>query len=372
MREIRKFLLRASVLILPFLVLLGAPFFVLFANHELLSFKQITAIHNGDSLAVIGPAYSNPDKYMKLNTVLNRKPGILALGTSRVMQIRSFFFKQPASFYNAGGGIDKVKQFDFFLKQIPLRSQPTVVFVGLDQYFFNEKFDNLSTSDFDAEYNDNFSLLAYTFDNCFLIWHQLLSGKINFSSQHAGNFIGLNAGVNHNGFLFDGSYYYGERMQHPEIAKDYHFKDTFERIEKGIKRFEYSAAVNQKAIVSLDSFLSHCAARGIKVYGFLPPYANSVISKMRAMSDNYRYIENLYNAVRPSFDKYAFKVFDFTDMSQAGIMDKNFIDGFHGSDKVYLKMMMNMCGQDTSLNAYFDKEHLQTLYNKSKNDLEVL
>jgi hypothetical protein len=49
-----------------------------------------------------GLAYSNPVKYFKLKNVEYKKPEIISLGTSRVLQFRDFFFKKPGLFYNSG------------------------------------------------------------------------------------------------------------------------------------------------------------------------------------------------------------------------------------------------------------------------------
>ncbi len=369
----RKLFRKLLILGFPFLILLSVPGLVLFSSRELVSFKTITRIHNSNEDLLIGPAYSNPDKYMKLNSTLERKPKVLALGSSRIMQVRSRFFKDSTQFYNAGGGIEKIRQFNFFINKLKTEDQPEILIIGLDQYFFNSSFDDLSQKNFESDYKDNSSPLSYLFDNCFSIWGRVIKNKISVFGIFERNdkSVGLNAILNENGFNHDGSYYYGTRYTHPEEFIDYGFKDTYQRIQTGVKRFQYGTQVNENAIASLNEFLKNCKERKIHVIAFLPPYAPSIVHKMRGLESKYSYIDKIGTRCRPYFADKDFKILDFTDMSFLGMSDENYIDGFHGSDKVYLRILMELAKADEKLSAYCDQRYLDSLYSHSRSQLQV-
>jgi hypothetical protein len=367
----KKLLLKILLLAFPFILLFSVPGYVLIKGRELYSYEQITRIHNRDSNSLIGLAYSNPDKYMKLQSTLERRPEVLALGTSRVMQVRSGFFNPGVSFYNAGGAVEKVRQFEFFLRQLPSDYKPRVLIVSLDQYFFNNNFDDLTQTAFAGEYKDKFSLLAYVFENCIPIWKKVFQKKINFSEASAKNSFGVNAIQNRNGFLHDGCYYYGTSVTHPELSQDYHFTDTYSRIEKGERRFQYGREVNSNALAVLDSFLKYCSTKNIHVVGFLPPYAPSVYQKMRSMGDKYAYMDQIFSTSEPVFKKYGFGLYDFTDPAGLNMKDENFVDGFHGSDRVYLGIMRSITRSEPQLQQFSNVGSLDTLHARLKNNIEV-
>ena len=70
--------------------------------------------------------------------------------------------------------------------------------------------------------------------------------------------IGLNAIINENGFQKDGSHYEGNLIVNPQSGEDFNFKDTFQRIADGNKRFEYFERADTNHIKVIDEFLGTC------------------------------------------------------------------------------------------------------------------
>lgn len=368
--ETKTLLVRGSLFLLPLVLAFGFFTAVLQFTGEWHSIRKIIERQQSpDAPVLAGLAYSNPDAYFKLQSVLAKRPKIIALGTSRSMQFRSKFFKDSTAFYNAGGGVEKISHFKEFLGTIPDGNKPKIIIAGFDQYFFNEHFDRLQ--------EDGFSRKLTAAPNRWAVWQNGVKGLIkdyarkkfslkNIFSAHEGR-IGLNAIVNDNGFLNDGSYYYGKIYQDPTAADDYQFKDTFKRIEKGIKRFEYGDKVAKKALEKLEAFLAESKKRNIHVIGFLPPYAHAVYEKMSAMKERYGYVFGLHADLAPVFARYGFTFYDFSDIKELGASDAETTDGFHGSEKAYLRMFIFMAKDDTILRQEADVELLEQRLKQSTN-----
>lgn len=323
---------------------------------------------NHQKVSVIGLAYTNPIKYIKLNTTLKREPEVLALGTSRVLLFRSFLFKDPHTFYNAGAGVALIKQFRYFLEKVPISKQPKVIILGMDQYFFNENFDNMAENNFDSDYADGYSTLYYVFYQSRRIWGDLYSKKVPLDLKVKNGQIGLGAILNGDGFLQDGSYHYGLYINHPEKSEDYQFKYTFEKIDKGIIRFQHGEEVNPEALKEFDRILQVCKDRNIHVIPFLPPYAHAVLEKMYARKKDYQYLIDLPAKVDSVASKYNVKVYDFTDLAVLGATDSETVDGLHGSEKAYLRIFLNMVENDSTLSKYADVDNLKKLLSTSYSD----
>ena len=108
----QKFIKSFIIFQIPILCYLGIIILLLAISGELLKYDKLIADHNNDDI-LIGLAYSNV-KDIKLIITEHRNPKIMALGTSRVMQFRDFFFNNPEFFYNAGGAVSEIKGTKFW------------------------------------------------------------------------------------------------------------------------------------------------------------------------------------------------------------------------------------------------------------------
>lgn len=317
---------------------------------------------------ILGMAYSYPTGYIKLQNTLIKKPEVLALGSSRIMNFRSFFFNAESNFYNAGGAIQSVDGFNLFLNK--LSEYPKVIIINIDQFWFNPNFNDPTGF---VDLTNSYSALDILMDSFKRVYYGLLSGKINLEKiNDSENNIGMNAIMYGDGFRDDGSYQYSKIISSPKEAEDYLFSDTFDRIEKGNRRFEYGNIVSQKNIEELNKFLKICEDKNIHVLAFLAPFAPSVWDKLVLKESNYEYIFKLDSELSQVFKNYRHNFFNFEDISSIGITDLEVIDGFHVSDKASLKMIIEMCKTDTSLLQYCDIEKMSELLNNSYSNLELI
>lgn len=90
-------------------------------------------------------------KYLQ---ILRRRPEIIALGSSRVMQFRSEMFgRQGPSFYNAGGVIHSIQDLNDLIDRLPRDATPKIAILGIDFWWLNP---NVK-----AEANDAFAVESH-------------------------------------------------------------------------------------------------------------------------------------------------------------------------------------------------------------------
>ena len=344
----RQFAIKIFLLLVPVLLIYGFPVVVLVTSGELLPLFFVTLIQNNNRPFLFGLAYSNPVNSYKLQSANLREPQVLALGTSRVMQFRGAFFRNPEVFYNAGGTYARFDEFRIFLSKLDYA--PKVVIVGVDQYFFNDNWRRTVPATYDTiDISDKRDFLGIitTFYNH--IYSDYKEGKFTLSDlfQHSiRKKIGLQAIANDAGFRNDGSYDYGKTIREDR------FREVFNRIASRTKQFQRGEGVSLNALRELEDLLDLCFKKNIHVVGFLPPYPHAIWKKMMLAADDFDYMRHISGQVKPLFDRYAFSFFDFSDLADLGAADNETIDGVHCSETAYLRIFIQMQRVDKRLQAY--------------------
>jgi hypothetical protein len=343
------------------LLFFSLPYIVLEVSGELQDLSN-TRIKEGH---LLGLAYSDQSKDYKLNEILTRRPEVLAVGTSRVLQIRSFFFKQPETFFNGGRVISRVGDLPCLIEEWNRNKYtPKVIILGLDQYFFNENWDNLKGG---CEYNTKMSELNMLSKSSLDVYADLIDGKIQLKSiAQSYHRYGLTAIMSDAGYrTTDGSYYYGKIIQDFKKGINISFKDMEKRIERGKNRFEWGDEVNENAVKVLKSFIDYCANKNIELVMFIPPYPTSIYKRM-IDTGKYGYILKLDSALNAN----NLRVHNFSSLETIESKDDEAIDGLHGSEVAYLRLIQELCKREPWLAKYIDQKQFKLL-DKPANPLEL-
>lgn len=353
----KKFLFRLAIFILPLLVYLLVPAYVLYRSGE--NFYNPDHIIASGRNYLIGYAYNDSNyRYLKWKTMATQKRrSIVVLGSSRVLQFRKNMFS--TDFYNAGYAVSGVRDFKLFLQSIPKEKYPDYLLINLDQWMFNPAWDSSSgkmeKDIWRQAFNKNPDLSVLN-----IAWKDLFIGKYALTVKpKTANCVGLNAVVNRKGFRSDGSLDYGRQIS--EQMKDTvgHYDDTYNRIAEGVRRFEFSENLNPKAVSELKKLLEFCKSNEIEVVAFIPPLGDAVYKKMEA-SGKYRYIEKIYPTINPLFKKYGFELYNFPTVSSCGSNDNETIDGFHGGEVTALKILLKMVESGSILRKITNPEQLKS------------
>ena len=366
-KAMKKMIFNLLIFVFPLLLLLGPNYYVLFSSKE--NFHNIDGtIHNFENQKyLIGYLYNEDNyRYIKYKALSEKKATVVALGSSRVLPFRKEMFE--ADFYNAGFAVDNVRDFQGFLSCIPEKNLPDYLILGLDQWMFNDAWNDATERTPKPHWTKNNSFDAgkgvKKTEN---LYPDLFTGQLSLSMQTNAapsgvERIGLNALLHSTGFRNDGSAYYGELiqklMEKDTSISDYNFRNTFRRINNGNERFQFGNQVSEKALTVLNQLLVFCKSNKIQVIGFIPPFADAVYTKMKN-SGNYEYMEKLYPALKPIFNRHDFEIYGYDDVSSVGSSDLQTTDGFHGGENTYVRIMIDMLRNKSSLNKVSKLEKLE-------------
>ncbi len=357
---------RAILFCLPLAVVFGTPALALWVGGEFTSPDTVVARQiKDDRLVLHGPAYTNSASYVKVRLLTARRPQVLALGNSRVMQFRRSFFRPEVTFYNAGGTVAKIQHFRAFLGQLPREALPQTLIIGTDTAYYNLTFDKLDRDAFNVPWLME-QLTTHTAPGEVMqtrwrdVWGGLRDGKIDvrqlLSGRGLSTRIGFSAVCREQGFRNDGSYLYGGidlDISNPR-HRDHAFAGTLKQVAGGKGRFSWGATPSEPALRETDALLDFCRERGIDVIGFLPPHPHAVWTAMQALGEKYSYIDKLEPELRQRFESRGFELYNFSDFAALGAPDSEAIDGFHGSERTYLRLLIAMLERGSRLNAVAD------------------
>lgn len=345
------FLRKAIIFLLPITLVAVPCIITLFYAGELYDKDAIKPLKKNQ---LIGLAYTETNEQYKFAMSQRFSSlDVLALGSSRIMEVKKPVINDSLSFYNAGGAVNNIYQFRYFLGKLPY--SPKLLIINIDQFFFNSKFKNQKESFDESCYDYHRDNIAALCGNLIV---DICKGKIKFDKvfDAENENIGLNAKINENGFTYDGSYNYGQVTNNPSSCPDYNFRDTFKRIETGTQGFEYCDEADSSVVSEMDVFLTECERRNISVLAIIPPFAPVVLKKMREMG-KYHYLDQLFGLLAPCFSKYNHcYLYDYTDMSSMDVNNYEFIDGFHGSELTYNMILKEITAKNKHLKPYFVTE----------------
>ena len=368
-----KYILKFALFLLPLGLLFVFPLFVYWQGREFSSVASVIDTQHTATSTLFGLAYDNETRAYKEALVVKKQPEIIALGTSRVMELRGSFFKQPDVFVNAGGAITDVSALAPELKTL-YESDPNlkVVILGLDPWMFKPG----HTSE-DAKQQIGFWDKVQTFlgggwrvpytdfaQHKFTI-NELM--RTNTQSQD----IGLNALLYKNGFLNDGSYFYGKTItsaQPAEALQELIFTKVA-TIHADRSSYEYGTTTDQLSLADVNAMLAYAHEHNIYVIGFIPPYQPTVYAELVSTNDAYSSeVQQLSIDFSQVFQQYQFPFHDFTNSRRANIKPTEFIDDVHASDKADLRILIDIAQKDRVLQSFVSVSSLMTIFSNTSSD----
>jgi len=339
---------------------------------EMLSPKKIVDIQleKKKDFFIFGSAFHGNTYAYKKALFIKAKPKIVCIGSSRVMQFRSAFFNK--SFITLGGAMGNLKDVMYFIDNIILQSPPDIVIIGLDVWWFNERFMKIFadvTID-PSRYDINHRNLTYSAKEIIRVYQWIRGKKISLNefinvmigrdSNSCG--IGVRGIFDRSGFGPDGSQYYTSIVTGDNKSPDSLFRNAIPRIEEGRDRFQYGKIAHDKQINLLKKILSTLHNKGIETIIFFPPFAEAVNNAMDMIGEKYQYIDDL----KAKLKELGIYYYDFTNVRSLGSDDCEFIDGFHGGDLTYAKILKYIYDNDPSIREYINISYLERVISNYK------
>lgn len=363
-----KLFLKKYFLFLIFIAIVCVPIILfLYKTQEVASVEDIVKKQMATK-AIYGTALNDNMFAYKLEIVKQTKPEIIAIGSSRVMQFREEFFSKK--FITTGGATNYMNEGVDFLNEVLKVHKPKVIILGLDIWWFNNNYQQpsrymhagtTSILSIDKIYKPILWLANGKIDKkCFL--NTILQSEDSKNSITNYTNIGISALKTSDGFRSDGSYFYSKLIFGIEKpGDDVKFQDTLNRIKQGNARFEYGDKVSKDRWNDLLRFLNICKKNNIKVIIFIPPVANKIIEKMNEMKNEYAYVTEFRTKV------ISIGGFDYHDPKIISSSDCEFVNGFHGGDVTYQRILLDLADKNEYLKNHVDVNLLKQLIDKNKN-----
>lgn len=326
--------------------------------------ERAVARQAAGAFVLFGSGLSQDFVDYKLQLYKAIKPEIIVIGSSRVMQFRGAWFTK--SFVNMGGTAGNLAVLRSTLNAALAISRPRVVIIGIDFWWFLPQWEHdpyQHAPPTSGSYNYSLASLKKPIE-----W--FLEGKVSFLELGApilGIFgkgfradrFGILAQQTNDGFGPDGSWYYTAEITGQKAAFDYQFQDTLLNIERGLRAF-YHAQADQKgpAETHIEAFAEiwcRLKSRGIQTYAFIPPLAERILAAMK--QNDYPHLYKLREAlVERGIDALA-----YGNPQSLGATDCEFVDGFHGGEVVYARILRQMVDRWPALLGYVNMEQLNAV-----------
>lgn len=309
---------------------------------------------------------------LKLDIVKEKKPSVVALGSSRVMQFRADFFKDQ-DFYTLGGLGASVDELEYAWKKVKESYSPKVVIVGVDSWWLNPKLKHDNGLK-DLNNGGKYQEIVELYRNVRIFKQVLHADEIKeFDDFGSRRNIGLDAAVNGNGYrLSDGSRQYGKIIRDKE-DKATRFRSTYERMEKGDEndRFVWCDTISEIELNKLEKLLKDIKKTGAIVVVFLPPFPHEIYEYM---DNNVHYHEFLHTYIYRMDEmcgKLNIPCYNFSDLSSLGASDDETIDGFHASEVAYARITY-LLGRHAPLSEYINADKLQAIIRNPIDSMQAI
>jgi len=304
--------------------------------------------------SIYGTALNQNTFSYKLELIKKVKPDIVALGSSRVMAFRKESFN--TSFITAGGAMNYLNEGYKFLENMYQFHKPKYIILGLDFWWFNNDF--YQPKYFPYHENDGTSIST---TKIYKTLSYLLSGKVSLSSftnilnsnkikNQYTNYdnLGFSAISTSDGFRNDGSHFYSKLVFGLEKSSDEKFSNTFKRISDGNSRFQYGDKLSKNRVDILYKILKIIKKNNTKLIIFIPPVANATYKKMKDYP--YGFVSKFRELVKSLNSEN----YDYHNLSILTQNDCECVDGFHGGDVVYSRILKDIYDKNSSISKYID------------------
>ncbi len=378
------FFKKIFLFMIPFVLVFLPPTAILFFAGEFYVPERVGELARGSRVVIAGSAYSNIRGDYQLQETLYRQPEIIALGTSRVGGFRSVFFKDPDIFYNDTGVGGALSNFRYFLEKIS-DHPPRIIIAGMDAYFFNpEEAKNnvvIRPDPFIERvpwYGPFFSSLLQG-GGWWRIYLDYADGKFTLQNvfrrdSAAVTRIGLRAVADGNGFLNDGSNYFGDVIA--DSSSQEKIRQSIKRLSDSISESngdEYGSDISEDALAEVRRFLDTSRKNNIHVIGFIPPMARAEYERLQSFHNaSYAYaFNNLGKVLASVYKEYGFEFYDFTNIESFGGSDAEMVESKHGSEKLNLRLFITMAEKSKRLGSLVDTVYLTNKLMNAKSTYEV-
>ena len=341
-RHIRTYIWIALLAYMSIAALIAVNYYVLYQTGELDGLdkivkaqQQTSGLYNGLSEGMAAYKYEG---------YRQRRPEIVAIGTSRAMQIRDYFFTKP--FYNLGGLVQGQTQAFALLDQLILKHPPQTIIFAVDFWTFcTQKKEFLPfirpTGTFhDGQGNPSDPLLLIRL----LAEGRLSSESLKQIATHLFNPLqralprtGISALLTDSGFGPDGSMYNLISTKSTDASSDIKVRSQIyiKALNRGDENFiSPNCTVSNESLSYLTMLGTELANQGINLIVIAPPITSALLKAVKKSPAANTYMSQWRQRLKEAWPQ----TYDFTDPRSIGSSDCEFYDGIHGGEVAYARI----------------------------------
>jgi hypothetical protein len=361
--------------ILTFLV----PFIILGLAMELTLWKtgdlwppQYALSHQQQSKeeSLYGPQFfSDQFNLYKLSGIQYRRPSILSIGSSRVMQIRDMMFHPlEKEFYNGGGLLRNAFDLDAFATMLSRKelSLPKVLIVGIDPWWLRTNYGNTTWLN-DPDERFSFSGHIEAFRQ--ILKKNALKKAIAATSASKSPFfgyeaIGTFARIDGTGFRKDGSNLYPPKVL-LEFVETPRYEDResppiIDRIRMQRREFSLPVTIDEKRVRLIVDAISLIQEKGVEVYAFLPPFSTEAFGALDGSQPLRQWWDYYKNEFPRLLEEHHISVIPVSHPVQFELDDTYMLDGWHPSE-VYIAHLVKSMIELAPGSSYLKNVNLEKL-----------
>ena len=371
-QTIIKFLVRLTLFALPLFLIAATIEIAWWRAGDSWPAKRALAVQQRAlEETLYGRAYfSQQFNLFKLAGIKYRRPAILAVGSSRVMQIRDFMFTPlEKDFYNAGGLLHNAYDVQwlanaFVTGDLPM---PKVLIIGIDPWWLraDRGFETWLTDEDDVfrvgGHIEAFREIWKQGGIGGLISSSILASESPYFRYHA---IGSAAEKYGHGFRKDGSLQYSPQML-LEYLKNPGYVDRekppiIERIRRYRSYFTVPVILDKEKIRIIFDSLSLLQKTEIEMHVFMPPVSSEVLKALDQSVELSKWWQFYKNDMPGLLKKRGMTVIPVAQPAHLGLSDLYMIDGFHASE-VYMAKVVRMIIENIQHPSYLKSVDLEKL-----------
>jgi len=286
------------------------------------------------------------------NLMLDKiKPEILALGSSRVMQFRQHMFKND--FYNLGGLMVANHDVHNIIPKVK-SIKPKVVILGVDFWWFHDNWE-WNQEGYYKKHSmryKQYSKPNLDLSNVKSIAKWIAKGEISIKDIYfhltnpMNHHLGI-SGIYGDGFASDGSMYNTREAIGGRKADDVKFSRTIGEIvgNKDRGKFQYASTLNGERVQTFLQLIRGLEKQNIHVITFLPPLVTEVNNEILKLGNKFNYIDQLKHQLRNADINF----YDFSNAELLEFSSCEFLDGYHGGEVVYMRILNEISKTDEQL-----------------------
>jgi hypothetical protein len=381
-----RFIARLLVFLAPVLVAAAVFEYAMYRTGDSWPINRVVQAQSKTDEGIFGRAYfSQQYNIYKSQVIRQRRPAILTLGSSRVMEFRNLMFHpHEQSFYNGGGMIQSIYDLAAYSRQVREAKLPVprVVIVGIEPWWLSKDARGQGRSWLDerAQTDSVYSFSAHVEAARTLLktgkrnfpWRVAFARSPRLTPRYGYEAVGIAALAVGGGERFsDGSHLYekeiAEFIERPE-HKDRMTPTVLQRVRNNSDQFAPSDGLDAARTALLIESLTSLKSLGAEVYAYLPPFSGEVTQALNESSALSRWWDEYRHALPEELKAAGIPCMPLSQPADYGLDDTYMFDGFHPSEVYNAYILEDLIRQSPpeSMLASVDLNHLVALRSNDK------